>query len=121
MAAHEARQVLWWPFTQHGSVAGDDTVTVIDGRAGESFAVWQPQQGAAGGWRGSEMQLQYDACASWWTQVRDLGSDSCPHPLECFSCCQKAIHLSPPDTPHHPTQTKHTYKHYTPTGRRRRA
>jgi dethiobiotin synthetase/adenosylmethionine--8-amino-7-oxononanoate aminotransferase len=68
-AAQQAQQVLWWPFTQHGTVAGDEAVTVIDSRAGERFAVWRPQQGAAGGWRGSEMQLQYDACASWWTQV----------------------------------------------------
>lgn len=68
-AAGEARSVLWWPFTQHSSLSGDDAVTVIDSRAGESFAVWRPQQRAAGGWRGSEVQLQYDACASWWTQV----------------------------------------------------
>ncbi len=73
-AAGEARSMLWWPFTQHGSVAGDAGVTVIDSRAGESFCVYRPPAagvGANGSGVGSEagsLDFQYDACASWWTQ-----------------------------------------------------
>lgn len=76
-AAGEARSMLWWPFTQHGSVASDAGVTVIDSRAGESFCVYRPPAAAAAGsvassgGAGSEagsLDFQYDACASWWTQ-----------------------------------------------------
>lgn len=73
-AAGEARSMLWWPFTQHGSVAGDAGVTVIDSRAGESFCVYRPPAGAAGtgvsgvGSEAGSLDFQYDACASWWTQ-----------------------------------------------------
>jgi len=82
-AACEARSMLWWPFTQHGSVAGDAGVTVIESRVGESFCVYRPPAGTAGtagaaaaaegsncstaGDAGS-LELLYDACASWWTQ-----------------------------------------------------
>jgi dethiobiotin synthetase/adenosylmethionine--8-amino-7-oxononanoate aminotransferase len=95
-AADEARATLWWPFTQHASVAG---VTVIDGRVGESFAVFRPggaapqggqagssgkpagqasappacegsgrADGTSGTSEGARLELQYDSCASWWTQ-----------------------------------------------------
>ena len=75
-AAGDAKRMLWWPFTQHASV-GD--VTVIDGRVGESFAVYKPGQQGAGSSSstsssssssptGASLELQYDACASWWTQ-----------------------------------------------------
>ena len=83
-AAGDARRVLWWPFTQHASVAGDAGVTVIDSRVGESFSVYSPPpaaaapgapggQAAAGsgsssGAAGGSLELLYDACASWWTQ-----------------------------------------------------
>lgn len=76
-AAGEARSMLWWPFTQHGSVASDAGVTVIDSRAGESFCVYRPSPaeaagtGAGGRPDGSEagsLDFLYDACASWWTQ-----------------------------------------------------
>ena len=84
-AAAESRRILWWPFTQHGNVAGNEAVTVIDARAGERFAVFRPGGGnaagsstasiatgsggaGAAGAGTSALQLQYDACASWWTQ-----------------------------------------------------
>lgn len=59
-----AKANLWWPFTQHSNVQQDD-VTVIDARCGEQYAVYQP----AGPNQTAQLQLQYDACASWWTQV----------------------------------------------------
>lgn len=79
-AAGDARRMLWWPFTQHASVAGDAGVTVIDSRVGEHFSVYRPAEAAAatGGSSGSgsssaaeaggSLELMYDACASWWTQ-----------------------------------------------------
>jgi dethiobiotin synthetase/adenosylmethionine--8-amino-7-oxononanoate aminotransferase len=82
-AAGDARRMLWWPFTQHASLAGDGAVTVIDGRVGESFCVYKPAAAAApaagdveeaavpaaaAGSGGDRLELMFDACASWWTQ-----------------------------------------------------
>ena len=44
-------------------VASDGDVTVIDSRCGEDFAVFQRREGAIA------IVPQFDACASWWTQV----------------------------------------------------
>lgn len=35
-----ARNILWWPFTQHKLVP-EDTITVIDSRCGENFSVYK--------------------------------------------------------------------------------
>ena len=75
MAQTAAKNNLWWPFTQHATVL-QDNVTVIDSRNGESFAVYKTgnDQGS-----GAKLQMQYDACASWWTQVQlvHLQYDAC--------------------------------------------
>ncbi|KAG8651802.1 hypothetical protein MANES_06G023800v8 [Manihot esculenta] len=59
----KARDVFWWPFTQHRLVP-EETVTVIDSRCGENFAVYKAQNNEC-------MIEQFDACASWWTQGPD--------------------------------------------------
>ncbi|KAF9614442.1 hypothetical protein IFM89_018678 [Coptis chinensis] len=59
----KARKILWWPFTQH-SLIPEESVTVIDSRLGENFAVHRV--------RSCEyITEQFDACASWWTQGPD--------------------------------------------------
>ena len=58
-----AKAKLWWPFTQHATVQ-QDKVTVIDARCGEQYAVYKITDNQE-----AQLQLQYDACASWWTQV----------------------------------------------------
>lgn len=57
-----AGQVFWWPFTQH-TLVPEETVTVIDSRCGENFAVYKVQS--------NSMVQVFDACASWWTQGPD--------------------------------------------------
>lgn len=56
---------VWYPFTQHSGLLPED-VTVIDARSGEDMLVFKPgdKQGLD-----SRIEAQYDACASWWTQV----------------------------------------------------
>ena len=56
---------VWYPFTQHSGLSPED-VTVIDARSGEDMLVFKPgdEQGLD-----SRLEAQYDACASWWTQV----------------------------------------------------
>ncbi|KAK7265291.1 hypothetical protein RJT34_32909 [Clitoria ternatea] len=59
----EARDIIWWPFTQHKLVP-DGGVTVIDSRCGENFAVFKAQKAEV-------IAPLFDACASWWTQGPD--------------------------------------------------
>ncbi|KAK9275394.1 hypothetical protein L1049_022658 [Liquidambar formosana] len=61
--AKKAGDIIWWPFTQHKLVP-TDTVTVIDSRCGENFAVYKGQNREF-------ITQQFDACASWWTQGPD--------------------------------------------------
>lgn len=99
-AAQQAKQVFWWPFTQHGSLGN---INVVESRAGERYAVFteeissliaspktsnsleqaptkHPQQqgmpavtstsqpAASTTATNPKLSLEYDACASWWTQ-----------------------------------------------------
>ncbi|KAL8488836.1 hypothetical protein ACS0TY_024483 [Phlomoides rotata] len=57
-----AREIFWWPFTQHKLVP-EEKVTVIDSRCGENFAVHKSVD---------LISQQFDACASWWTQGPDV-------------------------------------------------
>ncbi|KAG6532160.1 hypothetical protein ZIOFF_005998 [Zingiber officinale] len=60
----KAGNLFWWPFTQHKLVP-EETITVIDSRCGENFAIHKV-------WNDQEMIIpQFDACASWWTQGPD--------------------------------------------------
>ncbi|OMO91501.1 Aminotransferase class-III [Corchorus capsularis] len=58
-----ARDVFWWPFTQHNLVPPSN-VTVIDSRCGENFSVYKVQNTEF-------ITQQFDGCASWWTQGPD--------------------------------------------------
>jgi bifunctional dethiobiotin synthetase / adenosylmethionine---8-amino-7-oxononanoate aminotransferase len=75
-AADDALHTLWWPFTQHASMeaAGQDAVTVVDGRVGDRLAVLQPGGGNGKGEEECfrELVMQFDGCASWWTQVHSF-------------------------------------------------
>lgn len=59
----KARDIIWWPFTQHKLVP-DGRVTVIDSRCGENFAVFKAQKTEV-------IASLFDGCASWWTQGPD--------------------------------------------------
>ncbi|CAL1358443.1 unnamed protein product [Linum trigynum] len=59
----KAGDILWWPFTQHKLVP-EASITVIDSRCGENFAVYKDRKGGS-------ITQQFDACASWWTQGPD--------------------------------------------------
>ncbi|XP_056176987.1 bifunctional dethiobiotin synthetase/7,8-diamino-pelargonic acid aminotransferase, mitochondrial isoform X2 [Syzygium oleosum] len=54
----KARDIFWWPFTQH-TLVSEDGVTVIDSRHGENFTVFKDDK---------SLNQMFDACASWWTQ-----------------------------------------------------
>ncbi|KAJ7979489.1 Bifunctional dethiobiotin synthetase/7,8-diamino-pelargonic acid aminotransferase, mitochondrial [Quillaja saponaria] len=56
-----AGDIFWWPFTQHKLVP-EGSITVIDSRCGENFAVFKNNEVIA---------PLFDACASWWTQGPD--------------------------------------------------
>ncbi|XP_072962379.1 bifunctional dethiobiotin synthetase/7,8-diamino-pelargonic acid aminotransferase, mitochondrial [Typha angustifolia] len=60
----KAKDILWWPFTQHDLVP-EHVVTVIDSRCGENFSIHKATNGQG------MISPQFDACASWWTQGPD--------------------------------------------------
>ncbi|KAK9811108.1 hypothetical protein WJX73_003299 [Symbiochloris irregularis] len=68
-------QHIWWPFTQHQGMT-EDSVTVIESRAGESFVVLEGQEGTqqaqaarlGSAPQGARLVHKHDACSSWWTQ-----------------------------------------------------
>ncbi|KAK1323096.1 hypothetical protein QJS10_CPA02g01465 [Acorus calamus] len=62
----KARNVFWWPFTQHGLIP-QENVTVIDSRLGENFSVLKVHSNQCD----QLIAPQFDACASWWTQGPD--------------------------------------------------
>jgi bifunctional dethiobiotin synthetase / adenosylmethionine---8-amino-7-oxononanoate aminotransferase len=70
---HSASEVLWWPFTQHATLASSE-VTLIDARDGENFSTCtspsdQTNDKQHVGDSGPVcVQTLYDGCASWWTQ-----------------------------------------------------
>ncbi|XP_059637217.1 bifunctional dethiobiotin synthetase/7,8-diamino-pelargonic acid aminotransferase, mitochondrial [Cornus florida] len=59
----KARDIFWWPFTQH-TLVPEEKVMVIDSRCGEHFAIHKVKNHDL-------MTQQFDACASWWTQGPD--------------------------------------------------
>ncbi|KAL4182127.1 hypothetical protein AMTRI_Chr12g274370 [Amborella trichopoda] len=62
----KAGTIFWWPFTQH-SLVPEETVTVIDSRSGENFAIHKVKKDS----NYEFISHQFDACASWWTQGPD--------------------------------------------------
>ena len=57
---------------------------VIDSRCGEDFSAFSPGGGGSGGSAGGPaLAPRFDACASWWTQVRGLHTDDVIHNKDC--------------------------------------
>ena len=74
-AAAAAEAQLWWPFTQHASLAPGAAATVIDSRCGDTWMALSPpaapQPATAGGGAAAAASLTplYDGSCSWWTQA----------------------------------------------------
>jgi dethiobiotin synthetase/adenosylmethionine--8-amino-7-oxononanoate aminotransferase len=58
-----AREILWWPFTQHKLV---DSVNVIDSAYKDDLVIYDPPSG--------QLKPKFDVCGSWWTQALGHGS-----------------------------------------------
>ncbi|KAL1701679.1 pyridoxal phosphate-dependent transferase [Schizophyllum commune] len=56
---------IWWPFVQHGLIAGEKDVNVIDSAHRDFFSVHRPTSDPST----SALQPQFDGSASWWTQA----------------------------------------------------
>lgn len=74
MQRHGA-DAIWWPFTQHQQVPAKD-VTMIESACGDNFRVVTGMEmeesvpSATHYVNGLATRDMFDACASWWTQVR---------------------------------------------------
>ena len=94
-AGNDAKQLFWWPFTQHGTLQ-DTPITVVDSRAGEQYAVFNEND--------NSLQLKYDAAASWWTQgVSQEALPSMAHAVGAAAA--RYGHIIFPQTVHEPALT----------------
>ncbi|TFK20724.1 onanonoxo-7-onima-8-eninoihtemlysoneda [Coprinopsis marcescibilis] len=57
---------IWWPFVQHGTVKGEQDVTVIDSAFGDFFSVYKQPKNTSSS---SLLSPEFDGSASWWTQA----------------------------------------------------
>ncbi|KAL1690629.1 pyridoxal phosphate-dependent transferase [Schizophyllum commune] len=60
-----ALDTVWWPFVQHGLIAGEKDINVIDSAHRDFFSVYKPTSDPSA----SALQPQFDGSASWWTQA----------------------------------------------------
>ncbi|KAI5892279.1 PLP-dependent transferase [Schizophyllum commune H4-8] len=60
-----ALDTIWWPFVQHGLIAGEKDINVIDSAHRDFFSVHRPTSDPSA----SALQPQFDGSASWWTQA----------------------------------------------------
>ncbi|KAH9943714.1 onanonoxo-7-onima-8-eninoihtemlysoneda [Amylocystis lapponica] len=84
---------IWWPFVQHGLVAGEADVTVIDSAHGDFFSVYNGRHLPAASTpvkAGSLLEPQFDSSASWWTQA--LGH---AHPALTLAAAQRLVRDGP--------------------------
>jgi len=89
------RDVIWWPFTQHGNIEMDDKVTLIDSAAGDVFQVLVDSSDG-----NLEKSSMFDACASWWTQGVGHGESSMA--LAAAAAAGRYGHVIFPDVVHAP-------------------
>ena len=93
------RDVLWWPFTQHGNVQDDSKVTLVDSASGDHYHVVKDEQNEDGS-GALVRQAQFDACASWWTQGVGHGDSSMA--LAAAAAAGRYGHVLFPDMVHAP-------------------
>lgn len=75
---HRTLSSVWWPFTQHASVKGESSVTVIDSAHEDFFVASGPnsfdeRDPPAATSRSSLLATEFDGSASWWTQSAGHG------------------------------------------------
>ncbi|KDR78927.1 hypothetical protein GALMADRAFT_244587 [Galerina marginata CBS 339.88] len=63
-----AFDTIWWPFVQHGLVAREKDVTVIDSAYSDFFSITNKGLFSPSS-KQSILEPQYDGSASWWTQT----------------------------------------------------
>jgi dethiobiotin synthetase/adenosylmethionine--8-amino-7-oxononanoate aminotransferase len=90
------REVIWWPFTQHGTIKDDSKVTLIDSASGDNFQVLTESSDK----NSLESLSQFDACASWWTQGLGHGESSLA--LAAAAAAGRYGHTIFPDVIHAP-------------------
>jgi bifunctional dethiobiotin synthetase / adenosylmethionine---8-amino-7-oxononanoate aminotransferase len=99
------RNVVWWPFTQHGNILEDsEHVTHVDSAHGDYFSVLTKNQSDSHQINEDTVSLQQqnllDACASWWTQGVGHGNPSIA--LAAGAAAGRYGHVLFPDVVHQP-------------------
>ncbi|CAK4749557.1 hypothetical protein LEN26_011750 [Aphanomyces euteiches] len=87
--AAKAKEILWWPFTQHEQNKG---VLVIDSAFGDAFATYNKDS--------KSIEPMFDACASWWTQ--GIGHGNPKAALAVATTAARYGHVMFPENAHEP-------------------
>ena len=93
-----ARNCVWWPFTQHGTIKDDEDITLIDGACGDYYSVLRDNSSDTGDLLRTNM---FDSCASWWTQGVGHGETSIA--LATSAAAGRYGHVIFPDAAHNPS------------------
>ncbi|KAJ8905704.1 hypothetical protein NDN08_002209 [Rhodosorus marinus] len=90
--SEEAKDHIWWPFTQHATT---NKVTTIDSAFGDDFTVatTDPKDKV-------NLSTQFDACSSWWTN--GLGHGNPKLALEAAKGASRYGHVIFPEVAHQP-------------------
>jgi dethiobiotin synthetase/adenosylmethionine--8-amino-7-oxononanoate aminotransferase len=101
------KDMLWWPFTQHGKYKDheaqtnqDDSITLIDGAYGDHFHVIESSKRKTNDISSQCRKVLFDTCASWWTQGIGHGDSSLA--LTAAAAAGRYGHVIFPDTVHSP-------------------
>ncbi|KAF0688603.1 Aste57867_19776 [Aphanomyces stellatus] len=89
VVAAKAKEILWWPFTQHKQNKG---VLVIDSAYGDTFATYDASS--------ESIEPMFDACASWWTQ--GVGHGNPKAALALATTTARYGHVMFPENAHEP-------------------
>lgn len=101
--SQRARDVLWWPFVQHGNVTGPKDVTVIDSASEDTFSVYNGHLQSSTDSQRSYLDHHLDGSASWWTQA--IGHANSTLTLAAAKAAGRYGHVMYPQAVHEPALT----------------
>jgi len=89
--------IFWWPFTQHGQLQKEDSISVIDSARNDFLNVYDPSVQTPGM---PQIRGMFDSSASWWTQALGHGDQSLA--LEAAAAASRYGHVLYPRMVHEP-------------------
>ncbi|KAI7852566.1 hypothetical protein BDC45DRAFT_443690 [Circinella umbellata] len=98
----KAKDILWWPFTQHQNVK---QTTVVDSAYEDYFVTYNTNKDTKDSSHGKELEPKemFDSCASWWTQ--GLGHANPKLTMAAAKAAGRYGHVMFPETANEPAMS----------------